>query len=160
MSEALKALNNIRTLRAQTREVSLEYLEDILEKFTVIVEERREEEASQRKELEDKQAKLEAFRVKLLEEGIDPAELISSLKGQATKPNRPVSLARRNTNISTKTAAKKPGQARAARLKRLPPRLRKGKTGRFRNLISSYGGGTLPRNAMKLLYSETRPPCR
>ena len=85
MSEALKALNNIRTLRAQTREVSLEYLEDILEKFTVIVEERREEEASQRKELEDKQAKLEAFRVKLLEEGIDPAELISSLKGQATK---------------------------------------------------------------------------
>jgi DNA-binding protein H-NS len=31
MSEALKALNNIRTLRAQTREVSLEYLEDILE---------------------------------------------------------------------------------------------------------------------------------
>jgi DNA-binding protein H-NS len=44
------------------------------------------EEASQlAKELEDKQAKLEAFRVKLLEEGIDPAELISSLKGQATK---------------------------------------------------------------------------
>lgn len=85
MSEALKALNNIRTLRAQTREVSLEFLVDVLEKFTVIVEERRQEEASQRKELEDKQAKLEAFRAKLLEEGIDPAELISSLKGQTTK---------------------------------------------------------------------------
>lgn len=85
MSEALKALNNIRTLRAQTREVSVEFLVDILEKFTVIVEERRQEEASQRKEYEDKQAKLEAFRAKLLEEGIDPAELLSSLKGQVTK---------------------------------------------------------------------------
>lgn len=80
MSEDLKNLNNIRILRAQARELPVEALEDILEKLTIVVEERREEEASQRKEIEEKQAKLEAFRAKLLEEGIDPSELISTLK--------------------------------------------------------------------------------
>jgi DNA-binding protein H-NS len=44
MSEALKVLNNIRTLRAQARETDLETLEEMLEKLTAIVEDRREEE--------------------------------------------------------------------------------------------------------------------
>lgn len=44
MSEALKVLNNIRTLRAQARETDLETLEEMLEKLSVIVDERREEE--------------------------------------------------------------------------------------------------------------------
>ena len=43
MSDAIKSLNNIRTLRAQAREYSIETLEDMLEKFEVIVNERREE---------------------------------------------------------------------------------------------------------------------
>lgn len=76
MSETLKALNNIRTLRAQARETDLATLEEMLEKLTTIVEDRREEEASSRKEQEERQAKLEAFRQKLLEDGIDPAELL------------------------------------------------------------------------------------
>ncbi|WP_343711414.1 H-NS family nucleoid-associated regulatory protein [Kosakonia radicincitans] len=80
MSEDLKNLNNIRILRAQARELPAEALEEILEKFTIVVEERREEETSQRKEIEEKRAKLEAFRAKLLEEGIDPSELISTIK--------------------------------------------------------------------------------
>ena len=74
MSEALKELNNIRTLRAQARETDLETLEEMLEKLTAIVEDRREEESAIRKEQEQRQAKLEAFRQKLLEDGIDPAE--------------------------------------------------------------------------------------
>ncbi len=44
MSEALKILNNIRTLRAQARECTLETLEEMLEKLEVVVNERREEE--------------------------------------------------------------------------------------------------------------------
>lgn len=43
MSETLKVLNNIRTLRAQSRELSLTDLEEILEKFSVVVAERKEE---------------------------------------------------------------------------------------------------------------------
>lgn len=53
MSEALKALNNIRTLRAQARETDLATLEEMLEKLTTIVEDRREEENSARKEQEE-----------------------------------------------------------------------------------------------------------
>lgn len=84
MSEALKVLNNIRTLRAQARETDLETLEEMLEKLSVIVDERREEEHAILKEQEQRQAKLEAFRQKLLEDGIDPAELLSAL--DSTKP--------------------------------------------------------------------------
>lgn len=43
MSESIKILNNIRTLRAQAREFSLETLDEMLEKLTTVVEERRQE---------------------------------------------------------------------------------------------------------------------
>ena len=46
MSESLKILNNIRTLRAQSREFSLENLEEMLEKLTTVVEDRRQEEVA------------------------------------------------------------------------------------------------------------------
>ena len=94
MSEALKALNNIRTLRAQARETDLATLEEMLEKLTTIVEDRREEESSIREEQEERQAKLEAFRQKLLEDGIDPAKLLATVgssqpKSKPTRAPRP-----------------------------------------------------------------------
>lgn len=94
MGETLKVLNNIRTLRAQAREIDLATLEDMLEKLTTIVEDRREEEASFLKQQEEKQAKLEAFRQKMLEDGIDPAELLavtgpSQPKAKSTRATRP-----------------------------------------------------------------------
>ncbi|HHA1671526.1 TPA: H-NS family nucleoid-associated regulatory protein [Enterobacter roggenkampii] len=85
MSEAIKALNNIRTLRAQARETELEVLEEMLEKLTAIVEDRREEENTIRIEKEEHQAKLNAFRQKLLEDGIDPAELLATVGSSQTK---------------------------------------------------------------------------
>lgn len=85
MSAALKIINNVRTLRAQARELTLETLEEMLEKLTIVVEERREEEASFLKQQEEKQAKLEAFRQKLLEDGIDPAELLSTVSPSSSK---------------------------------------------------------------------------
>lgn len=86
MSEALKVLNNIRTLRAHARETDLATLEEMLEKLTAIVEDRREEESAVRKEQEERQAKLQAFRQKLLEDGIDPAELLASVSSSKPKP--------------------------------------------------------------------------
>lgn len=112
MSEALKALNNIRTLRAHARETDLATLEEMLEKLSAVVEDRREEESAVRKEQEERQAKLEAFRQKLLEDGIDPAELPN------LKPNRPALHALPNTNIQMKTATSRLGQVRVALLKR------------------------------------------
>ena len=54
MSEALKILNNIRTLRAQARECTLETLEEMLEKLEVVVNERREEESAAATEVEER----------------------------------------------------------------------------------------------------------
>ncbi|HDT4956958.1 TPA: H-NS family nucleoid-associated regulatory protein [Enterobacter bugandensis] len=85
MSESLKILNNIRTLRAQSREFSLENLEEMLEKLTTVVEDRRQEEVTFLKDKEERQAKLKAFRQQLLEDGIDPAELLSGLSS-SSKP--------------------------------------------------------------------------
>ncbi|MEQ9905251.1 H-NS family histone-like protein [Pectobacterium aroidearum] len=89
MSEALKLLNNIRSLRAQARETDLATLEEMLEKLTVIVEERREEEAKTQQEQSERLAKIEALRAKLLEDGIDPAELLGSVSAtKSTKSKR------------------------------------------------------------------------
>lgn len=78
MSEILKVLNNIRTLRVQARELDLATLEEMLEKLTTIVEDRREEEASVQQQNAERQAKIEALRAKLLEDGIDPSELLGT----------------------------------------------------------------------------------
>ncbi|QXX26801.1 H-NS histone family protein [Salmonella enterica subsp. salamae] len=108
MSEALKALNNIRTLRAHARETDLATLEEMLEKLSAIVEDRREEESAVRKEQEERQAKIEAFRHKLLEDGIDPAELLAAVgssqpKAKSTRAPRPAKYKYTDDNGSEQT---------------------------------------------------------
>ena len=49
------------------------------EKLSAVVEDCREEKSTVRKEQEEPQAKLQAFRQKLLEDGIDPAELFAAV---------------------------------------------------------------------------------
>ena len=44
MSSMLKNLNNIRSLRVMARELSVEVLDDMLEKLRVVTKERRDEE--------------------------------------------------------------------------------------------------------------------
>ncbi|MDQ0020108.1 H-NS family histone-like protein [[Curtobacterium] plantarum] len=85
MSEEFKVFSNLRTLRAQARETSLEVLEDLLEKMTSIVEDRLQEEESGKKEREEKQAKLVAIREQLLADGIDPKELIGNFDSAPRK---------------------------------------------------------------------------
>ena len=80
MTEAIKALNNIRTLRAQARETDLATLEDMLGKLTAIVEDRRQEESLALQQNAERQAKIEALRAQLLEDGIDPSELLGNPK--------------------------------------------------------------------------------
>lgn len=93
MSEAIKQINNIRTLRAQARELPVEVLEELFEKLTIVIEERREEEASRKASEAQRTDKLEAFRKMMLEEGIDPSELLaiapSASKGKKVREPRP-----------------------------------------------------------------------
>ncbi len=89
MSESLKALNN-RTLRAQARE-TLESLEEMLEKLTVVVEERRDEESQARAELEERNRKLEKVREMILEQGVDLNDLLQTMdsgKSTSTRAKR------------------------------------------------------------------------
>ncbi|EBJ6632185.1 DNA-binding protein [Salmonella enterica] len=79
MSDALTQLNNIRTLRSQTREMSLDVLEDVLEKFKIILIERREEETLRLANESQRRDKLETLRQMILDEGIDPSELMAAI---------------------------------------------------------------------------------
>ncbi|VFP79585.1 histone-like nucleoid-structuring protein H-NS [Candidatus Erwinia haradaeae] len=94
MSTALKILNNIRTLRAQARECTLETLEDMLIKFETVVHERRTEESQAQAEVEERSRKLQQYREMLMTDGINPNELLftavkSKLSLHAKRASRP-----------------------------------------------------------------------
>lgn len=108
MSEALKILNNIRTLRAQARECTLETLEEMLEKLEVVVNERREEESAAAAEVEERTRKLQQYREMLIADGIDPNELLNSLAAvksgtKAKRAQRPAKYSYVDENGETKT---------------------------------------------------------
>jgi DNA-binding protein H-NS len=97
MSEALKILNNIRTLRAQARECTLETLEEMLEKLEVVVNERREEESAAAAEVEERTRKLQQYR-----------EMLNSLAAvksgtKAKRAQRPAKYSYVDENGETKT---------------------------------------------------------
>ncbi|HEF0011248.1 TPA: H-NS histone family protein [Citrobacter freundii] len=106
MTDAIKALNNIRTLRAQARETDLATLEEILEKLTAIVEDKRQEETIAQQQNAERQSKIEALRAQLLEDGIDPSELLGSVKSSrptAVRAPRPAKYKYIDENGDEKT---------------------------------------------------------
>ncbi|MEC5318848.1 histone-like nucleoid-structuring protein H-NS [Brenneria populi subsp. brevivirga] len=108
MSEALKILNNIRTLRAQARECTLDTLEEMLEKLEVVVNERREEESQVQAEVEERARKLQQYRDMLIADGIDPNELLQSLgsvksTGKSKRAARPAKYQYTDENGEVKT---------------------------------------------------------
>ncbi len=85
MNEFLKVLLNIRSLRATCRELSLEQLEEALEKLSTIVAERQQDEAAERQAREEHLRKINEYSEMLKAAGIDPAELVSVV---ATAPGK------------------------------------------------------------------------
>ncbi|CAK4067469.1 MULTISPECIES: H-NS family nucleoid-associated regulatory protein [Vibrio] len=83
MSELTKTLLNIRSLRAFSRELTLEQLEEALEKLTTVVEERREAEEAERAAAAEQEAKLSAIAEQIAKDGIDVEALISALAGDS-----------------------------------------------------------------------------
>ncbi|MGL5344547.1 MAG: H-NS family nucleoid-associated regulatory protein [Plesiomonas sp.] len=84
MSEVIKVLSNIRSLRVLAREVQFEQLEDMLSKLTTVVEERREEAELNQAENEERQRKLQQYHEMLINDGIDPNELFDMLANSKT----------------------------------------------------------------------------
>jgi H-NS family DNA-binding protein len=106
MTDAIKTLNNIRTLRAQARETDLATLEEILEKLTVIVEDKRQEETIAQQQNAERQSKIEALRAQMLEDGIDPSELLGNVKSSrpaAVRAARPAKYKYIDENGDEKT---------------------------------------------------------
>ncbi|UUM29628.1 H-NS histone family protein [Vibrio japonicus] len=81
MSELTKTLLNIRSLRAFSRELTLEQLEEALEKLTTVVVERQEAEEEERAARAEQEAKLAAIADQITKDGIDVDALISALAG-------------------------------------------------------------------------------
>lgn len=106
MTDAIKTLNNIRTLRAQARETELATLEEMLEKLISIVEDRRQEETITKQQNAERQGKIEALRAQLLEDGIDPSELLGNVKSSrpaAVRAPRPAKYKYIDENGDEKT---------------------------------------------------------
>jgi len=79
MNEFLKVLLNVRSLRAACRELTLEQLEEGLEKLSAIVSERQQDEAAERQAREEHLRKINEYAEMLKAAGIDPAELVGTV---------------------------------------------------------------------------------
>ncbi|HEH9738663.1 TPA: H-NS histone family protein [Pasteurella multocida] len=80
-------LTNVRSLRVLARETSLEQLEIALEKFSLVVEEKREAEAKAEREIAERQARIAKLKESLIQEGITAQEL-AILLGQESQSQR------------------------------------------------------------------------
>lgn len=90
MINKFSKLNNIRTLRAQAREVSLFLLEHMLGRLTEVVEERRKKSEASSTAKHERAEKLQKYRNKLLEEGINPADLLQPYNAGGKTRKKPV----------------------------------------------------------------------
>ncbi|WP_457913806.1 histone-like nucleoid-structuring protein H-NS [Candidatus Gillettellia adelgis] len=108
MSEALKILNNIRTLRVQARECSVETLEEVFEKLAVVLNERREADNKAQAKIQERTRKLQQYRDMLVADGIDPNELlqataITKSTSKTPRPARPAKYQYKDENNALKT---------------------------------------------------------
>ncbi|MEN4975918.1 H-NS family histone-like protein [Pantoea eucalypti] len=93
MSKNLSSLNNIRTMRAEARNMTLDLLAELHQKLETVVNERREEESAREEEARKKAEKLAFYQELLMEEGINPLELVNSasplVTGKKKRAKRP-----------------------------------------------------------------------
>ncbi|WP_421335605.1 H-NS family nucleoid-associated regulatory protein [Aeromonas veronii] len=83
MSEFLKVLLNIRSLRSALRELSLEQVKEAHEKIEAIYLERLEQAEKEQAAQAEHQQKLAEFQAMLADAGIDPSELVGSTPAAA-----------------------------------------------------------------------------
>ncbi|MGF1700173.1 H-NS histone family protein [Photobacterium makurazakiensis] len=89
MSDLMSTLTNLRTLRSVAKEMSLDALQEGLEKFKTIVTEREEQEAQSNAQNAEKNALIEKYRLMLQEEGITPEELLEKVQGKSSTKRAP-----------------------------------------------------------------------
>ncbi|HHA1206928.1 MULTISPECIES: DNA-binding protein StpA [Enterobacter cloacae complex] len=88
MALTLQNLNNIRTLRALARELSMDVLEEVLEKFRIVTEEKRSEQAELERQRAEQQDKINALLELMKADGISPSDLLGSDLAQVGQPTK------------------------------------------------------------------------
>lgn len=118
MSEVLKTLSNIRSLRVLARETTLDQLESIAEKLAIVIEEKREAVKAQELEAAKRLEGLNKYKKLLEEDGISAEELAlllgasTSSKKRESRPARPAKYKFIDENGNEKTWT---GQGRTPR---------------------------------------------
>ncbi|MGR5328622.1 H-NS family histone-like protein [Photobacterium damselae] len=88
MSDVFKILLNLRSLRALSRELTLEQLKESLEKLEIVVTHRTQEEEQLRAENREREEKLETYRKMLADDGIEVDELLQLIDTNKKRPKR------------------------------------------------------------------------
>ena len=88
MTDVLKVLNNIRSLRVIARELPLEQLEGILEKVQLVVAEKKEELLKVQQEENERQERIAKYKELLKQEGITADELAKILGSDVVRKKR------------------------------------------------------------------------
>lgn len=88
MSQALLALNNIRTLRAQSRDFSIDVLAEMLEKLRIVTEERRQEITAETQARLEHEEKLSTWLELMESDGISPHDLVGVMTEKQPKKNK------------------------------------------------------------------------
>lgn len=86
MNEFIKVFLNARSLRAATKELTIEQLEEVLIKFTKIVSDRKEADALELVKQQEKQAKINEILAQLKDNDISPEELLRLTEAAQAKP--------------------------------------------------------------------------
>jgi DNA-binding protein H-NS len=91
MSNFIKTLLNIRSLKAVTRELTIEQLEDGLSKLTAVIDELRSQKQAEQRQSEERARKIEEYKALMAADGIDASELLGTveLKTTSTRAPRP-----------------------------------------------------------------------
>ena len=96
MNETIKTLLNIRSLRAYSRELTLEQLQEAHSKLSTVVEERRNEELKSQEQKLIKEVQLAEITRQIKEQGLDVSEVIlaltsasASMKSKSKRAPRP-----------------------------------------------------------------------
>ena len=106
MTDVLKVLTNIRSLRVVARDLALEQLESILEKIQLVVSEKKEELLKVQQEENNRQERIAKDKELLKQEGIttdELAEILGSNVVRKKRESRPAKYQYVDENGVTKT---------------------------------------------------------
>lgn len=81
MSDFINILRHERRLKAALKELDLNELESVKEKFDSVISQRREEEAEKLRQQEAKQKKIEEFKSAMAEAGIELSDILEQELG-------------------------------------------------------------------------------